>query len=82
MNSTTTHPPIATWAQDPTAERIREITETVLVASTDQAMQPMLRPGFGPPVAELPKGPDSPFHAIVVELENVVRGGVSRGKCR
>jgi AcrR family transcriptional regulator len=73
---------IAARAADPAGERLREIIEAVLEASTDQAMQPMFRPGAGPLVAELPKGPDSPFHAIVVEVENVVRDGIARGEFR
>jgi AcrR family transcriptional regulator len=67
---------------DPAAERMRDIVEAVLEASTDQAMQLMFRPGSGPLVAEVPKGPDGPFHAIVVEVENVVRDGVERGEFR
>ncbi|WP_214634648.1 hypothetical protein [Nonomuraea sp. NEAU-A123] len=45
-------------------------------------MQLMFRPGSGLPFAEVPKGPDSPFHAIVVEVENVVRAGIARGEFR
>ncbi|MCS7475495.1 TetR/AcrR family transcriptional regulator [Umezawaea endophytica] len=64
------------------AERMREIVAAVLEASADQAMQLMFRPGSGPLVAEVPKGPDGPFHAIVVEVENVVRAGVASGEFR
>ena len=73
---------IAARSEDPAEERLREIIEAVLEASTDQAMQPMFRPGAGPLVAELPKGPDNPFHAIVVEVENVVRDGITHGEFR
>lgn len=73
---------IAARSTDPAAERMREIIEAVLDASTDRAMQLMFRPGSGPLVAELPEGPDSPFHAIVVEVENVVRDGIARGEFR
>ncbi|MGW5385339.1 TetR/AcrR family transcriptional regulator [Nocardia sp. NPDC003963] len=73
---------IAARSADPAAARIREIVAAVLEASTDQAMQLMFRPGSGPLVDELPKGPDSPFHAIVVEVENVVRDGIARGEFR
>jgi AcrR family transcriptional regulator len=73
---------IAARSPDPAAERIREIIEAVLEASTDQAMQLMFRPGSGLPVAEVPKGPGGPFHAIVVEVENVVRDGIARGEFR
>jgi AcrR family transcriptional regulator len=66
----------------PAADRLREIIEAVLAASTDQALQPMFRPGAGRLVDELPKGPDNPFHAIVAEVENVVRDGVARGEFR
>ncbi|MEV0736566.1 nuclear transport factor 2 family protein [Streptomyces sp. NPDC050549] len=51
---------------------------TILEASTDQAMQPMFRAGSGLLVTELPEGPGNPFHAIVVEVENVVRDGIAR----
>ncbi|HEX6345633.1 TetR/AcrR family transcriptional regulator [Umezawaea sp.] len=73
---------IARRSADPAADRVREIVEAVLEASTDQAMQLMFRPGSGPLVAEVPKGPDGPFHAIVVEVEAVVRDGVARGEFR
>ena len=73
---------IAARSPDPAVERMREIIEAVLEASTDQAMQLMFRPGSGLPVAEVPKGPDSPLHAIVVEVENVVRDGMARGEFR
>jgi AcrR family transcriptional regulator len=73
---------IAAGSEDPAEERLREIIEAVLEASTDQAMQPMFRPGAGPLVAELPKGQDNPFHAIVVEVENVVREGIAHGEFR
>ncbi|OLF17179.1 TetR/AcrR family transcriptional regulator [Actinophytocola xanthii] len=73
---------IAARSREPATERMREIIEAVLDASTDQAMQLMFRPGSGPLVAEVPKGPDGPFHAIVVEVENVVRDGVARGEFR
>jgi AcrR family transcriptional regulator len=73
---------IAARSPDSAAERMREIIEAVLEASTDQAMQLMFRPGSGLPVAEVPKGPDGPFHVIVVEVENVVRDGIARGEFR
>jgi AcrR family transcriptional regulator len=73
---------IAARSADPAAERMREIIEAVLEASTDQALQLMFRPGAGRPVAEVPKGPDNPFHAIVVEVENVVRDGIARAEFR
>ena len=73
---------IAARSSDPAAERMREIVEAVLEAAADQALGLMFRPGSGPLVAEVPKGPDSPFHAIVVEVENVVRDGVASGEFR
>lgn len=73
---------IAARSADPAAERMREIIEAVLEASTDQAMQPMFRPGSAPLVAEVPKGPDGPFHAVIAEVESVVRDGVARGEFR
>lgn len=73
---------IAARSADPAAERMREIIEAFLEASTDQALQLMFRPGSGPLAAEVPKGPDSPFHAIVVEVRNVVRDGITRGEFR
>ncbi|MEU0646840.1 TetR/AcrR family transcriptional regulator [Streptomyces umbrinus] len=73
---------IAARSADPAAERMREIIEAIMEAPMDQAMGPMFRPGSGPLVAELPKGQDNPFHAIVVEVENVVRDGIARGEFR
>lgn len=73
---------IAARSEKPAAERIRQIIEAFLRASTDQALQPMFRPGSGPLVAEVPKGPDNPFNAIVAEVENVVRDGIERGEFR
>lgn len=68
---------IAARSTVPAAKRLREIIETVLKAFTDQTLQLMFRPGSS--LAE-PKGPDSPFRAIVLEVENVVRDGVARGE--
>ncbi|MEV6719588.1 helix-turn-helix domain-containing protein [Streptomyces xanthochromogenes] len=73
---------IAARSADSATERMREIIDAVLEASMDQAMQPMFRPGSDKLVAEVPKGPDNPFQAIVVEVENVVREGVARGEFR
>jgi AcrR family transcriptional regulator len=73
---------IAARSGDPAAERMREIIGAVLEAFTDQTLQMMFRPGTAQPVAEVPKGPDSPFHAIVVEVEDVVRDGIARGEFR
>ncbi|MBU3868678.1 TetR/AcrR family transcriptional regulator [Streptomyces sp. 4503] len=73
---------IAARSSDPASERMREIIEAVLKACTDQAMQLMFQPGSGPLVAEVPKGPDNPFNAIVVEVENVVQDGIARGEFR
>jgi AcrR family transcriptional regulator len=73
---------VAARSGDTAVERMREIIEAVLDASADQGMQLMFRPGSAPLVAEVPKGPDGPFHAIVVEVENVVRDGVARGEFR
>lgn len=63
----------------PAGDRLREIVEAVLAAFTDPALQLMFRPGTTP---DADKGPDSPLHAIVVEVENVVRDGVARGEFR
>jgi AcrR family transcriptional regulator len=73
---------IAGRTAEPAAERLRAIIEVVLEAFQDQVLQLMFRPGSGLPFADLPKGPDSPFHTIVVEVENVVRDGVARGEFR
>ena len=70
---------IAARSADPAAQRMREIVEVVLAAFTDPVVQLMFRPGTGPPVA---KGPDGPFHAIVVAVEDVVRDGIARGEFR
>lgn len=73
---------IAARSADPATERMREIIEAILDASTDQPMQLMFRPGSAALVAEVPKGADNPFHAIVVEVENVVRDGIAQGEFR
>lgn len=73
---------IAARSTDPAAERMWEIIETVLAAFQDQLLQLMFRPGSGLPFVGSPKGPDSPFHAIVVQVENVVRDGIERGEFR
>ncbi|SDS82126.1 TetR/AcrR family transcriptional regulator [Actinoplanes derwentensis] len=73
---------IAARSTDPAAERMREIVEAVLAAFQDPVLQLMFRPGLGLPSVDVPKGPDSPFHTIVVEVENVVRDGVERGEFR
>ncbi|GLY99417.1 hypothetical protein Acsp02_66700 [Actinoplanes sp. NBRC 103695] len=73
---------IAARSADPAAERMREIVEAVLEAFTDQVLQLMFRPGAGLPSPETPKGPGSPFHEIVVEVENVVRDGIAAGEFR
>ncbi len=73
---------IAARSRDPAARRLRTIIEVVLEAFTDQVLQLLFRPGAGLPAAGEPKGPDSPFHAVVVEVENVVRDGVARGEFR
>jgi AcrR family transcriptional regulator len=71
---------IAARSEDPAVERMQEIIEVVLEAFTDQVMQLMFRPSTGLSSPELPKGPHSPFHAVVVEVENVVRDGIARGE--
>lgn len=73
---------IAARSDEPAAARLREIVEAVLEAFTDQTLQLMFRPGSGPAIAEVPKGPDSPFHEIVVQVESVVRGGIAAGEFR
>jgi AcrR family transcriptional regulator len=73
---------IAARSQDPAAERMQEIIDAVLDAFTDQVMQLMFRPGPGLSSVDVPKGPDSPFHAVVVEVENVVRDGIARAEFR
>ncbi|MBM2619781.1 helix-turn-helix transcriptional regulator [Actinoplanes sp. LDG1-06] len=71
---------IAARTEEPAADRMREIIAAFLEASTDQALQPMFRPGSAPLVAEVPKGPDNPFNTIVTEVENVVHDGIARGE--
>lgn len=65
---------IAGRSADPATERMLKIIEVVLEAFTDHTLQLMFRPGTAP------KGPDSPFHAIVVEVRNVVHDGITRGE--
>jgi len=73
---------IAARSAEPAAERLRQIVAAVLAASTDQALQPMFRPGSAALVAEVPKGPGNPFTVVVAEVEGVVRDGVARGEFR
>jgi AcrR family transcriptional regulator len=68
---------IAARSADPAATRMAEIIEAVLAAFQDQTLQLMFRPGSGPG-----PGPDRPFHAIVAEVESVVRDGMARGEFR
>ncbi len=63
---------IAARSAEPAAGRLGEIVEVVLAAFTDQALQLMFRPA----------GLGNPFHAIVAEVENVVRDGIARGEFR
>jgi AcrR family transcriptional regulator len=72
---------IAARSGTPAAERLRDIVDVVLEAFTDQSLQLMFRPGAGP-AGSGPKGPGSPFHAIVVEVEAVVRAGAEHGEFR
>lgn len=75
---------LAARSTDPAAERLREIVGAVLEAFTDQILQLMFRPNSSPPevCSEVPTGPDTPFLAIVIEVENVVRDGMARGEFR
>ena len=73
---------IAARSADTAAARMSAIVATVLTAFQDPALQLMFRPGSGQFGAEGPKGPDSPFHAVVVEVEAVVRDGIARGEFR
>ncbi|RKT56434.1 TetR family transcriptional regulator [Saccharothrix australiensis] len=70
---------VAARSAEPAADRMREIIEVVLESFRDRTMQLVFRPGSGAPVAE---GPDKPFHAIVVAVEDVVRDGIARGEFR
>ncbi|WP_422769806.1 TetR/AcrR family transcriptional regulator [Plantactinospora sp. WMMC1484] len=73
---------IAARSQDPAAERMQEIIDAVLEAFTNQVMQLMFRPASGLSTGEVPKGPHSPFRAVVVEVENVVRDGIASAEFR
>lgn len=73
---------IAGRSADPAPDRLREIIDAVLTAFTDQTLQLMFRPGSATLTAEVRKGPGSPFHEIVVEVERVVRDGITRGEFR
>jgi AcrR family transcriptional regulator len=72
---------IAGQGTESAAARVTAIVEVVLEAFTDQTLQLMFLPGTRPD-AEAPKGPGSPLHAIVVEVEAVVRDGIARGEFR
>ncbi|MFJ8604861.1 TetR/AcrR family transcriptional regulator [Streptomyces shenzhenensis] len=73
---------VAAGSAGPAAGRLREIIEAVLEAFTDPALQMMFRPGSGQPVDDVPREPDSPFHAIVVAVESVIQDGIKRGEFR
>lgn len=73
---------IAARSTESAEERMRAIVEAVLEAFTDPALHLMFRPGTSRHDGEVPKGPGSPLHAIVVEVENVVRDGIARGEFR
>ncbi|GLY07951.1 MULTISPECIES: TetR/AcrR family transcriptional regulator [Actinoplanes] len=73
---------IAARDAEPAAQRMLKIIQVVLEAFRDPAMQLMFRPGSHMPTAGAPKGPGNPFHAVVVEVEHVVRDGVARGEFR
>ena len=73
---------IAGRSAEPAGQRLREIIDAVLAAFTDPVLQLIFRPGAALPAPGVPKGPGSPFHAIVVEVENVVRAGIARGEFR
>jgi len=69
-------------SSSPATNRLLEIIEAVLDASTDQALQLMFRPGSEAVVAEVPKGPTSPFHAILLAVRTVVGDGIEAGEFR
>lgn len=71
---------IAARSADPAADRMREIVETILTASTD--LRFMFLPNASPMVAELQQGPENPFTVLVAEVENVLRDGITRGEFR
>ncbi|ANZ40447.1 TetR family transcriptional regulator [Lentzea guizhouensis] len=71
---------IAARSAEPAADRMREIIEAIMSASTNHAMQLMFLPNATPLVAELPDGPDNPFTPLVAEVENVVRDGLTSGE--
>jgi AcrR family transcriptional regulator len=73
---------IAARVDESAEQRLREIIDVVLVAFTDRLLQLILRPGGALPDVGAPKGPDSPFHAVVGELVKVVRDGIARGEFR
>ncbi|WP_439660239.1 TetR/AcrR family transcriptional regulator [Lentzea sp. HUAS TT2] len=67
-------------SRKPAADRMRAIVETILSASTNPAMRLMFLPNSSPLVAELPNGPENPFAALVAEVEDVVRDGITKGE--
>ncbi|GHH34914.1 TetR/AcrR family transcriptional regulator [Lentzea cavernae] len=73
---------IAARSQESAADRMREIVEVILSASTNHALRLMFLPNAGSLVADLPEGPENPFTALVAEVENVVRDGITRGEFR
>ncbi|NJQ14255.1 TetR/AcrR family transcriptional regulator [Streptomyces bohaiensis] len=73
---------VADRSGEPAAARLEEIIGIVLGMSTDQAMQLIFRPGGGPPVTEMPDGPENPFREIVADVQRVVAEGSARGEFR
>ena len=71
---------IAGRSAEPAADRVREVVEVILAASTD--LRFMFLPNSSPMVAELQEGPENPFTVLVAEVENVVRDGITRGEFR
>ncbi|MEU7474572.1 TetR/AcrR family transcriptional regulator [Lentzea sp. NPDC042327] len=73
---------IAARSSDPAADRLREVVETILAASTQHALRLMFLPNSSPLVAELPDGPENPFSVLVAEVVNIVEAGVAAGEFR
>ncbi|WP_394618059.1 TetR/AcrR family transcriptional regulator [Lentzea sp. JNUCC 0626] len=71
---------IAARSSDPAANRLTEIVEEILTASTNPEMGLMFLPNAVSLVAEFRTGPENPFTAIVAEVETVVREGVTSGE--
>ncbi|MGI5506287.1 TetR/AcrR family transcriptional regulator [Lentzea sp. CA-135723] len=73
---------IAARSSDSAANRLAEIVEAVLTASTNPEMGLMFLPNATSLVAEFQAGSENPFTTIGAEVEAVIRDGLAKGEFR